>query len=204
MNEWHKEKVGENYRYHRETQINYGTNRWGLNKSSSIGKTSELIRNCAPKAYQEWIDYYFQDAVQNKQNGIKVTKEFLEELGKTLYIKLTEVVQKELELITLDECIDYVYNLVINRTFEGYHTEIQTIYGILEKELSCDIKPALDEWDRTFGVDFYIEASSGYQAVFSKLLCGNCMHKERCPAKYRKRLDAYVYNMPDKDVAKRI
>ncbi|MDP2172578.1 MAG: transposase, partial [Candidatus Cloacimonadaceae bacterium] len=48
------------------------------------------------------------------------------------------------------------------------------------------------------------KTSSGYQAVFSKLLCGNCMHKERCPAKYRKRLDAYVYNMPDKDVAKRI
>ncbi len=154
MKDWHKEKDGENYRYLRETLLNYGLNRWGLNKAASVGKTSELIRSCAPKTYQDWVDFYFNKAVQNKKNGIPITIDYIEELGKTLYVKLTEVVSKELESISLEECIDYVYNLVINRTFEGYQTEIKTIYGILEKELGCTIKPAPDKWDRSYSVDF--------------------------------------------------
>jgi hypothetical protein len=49
-----------------------------------------------------------------------------------LYIKLSEVVQSELESISEQECIDYAYNLVLNRTFEGYKTGIETIYGQLQ------------------------------------------------------------------------
>ena len=178
MNEWHKEKNGENFRYLRETLLNYGLNRWGLNKSASIGKTSELIRNCAPNAYQEWVDYYFSKAVQNKKKGIQISPDYLEELGKTLYVKLTEVVCKELESISLEECIDYVYNLVINRTYEGYQTEIKTIYGILEKELDCKIYPAPDEWDRkTYSVDFYIEAKSNtFIGIQIKPITGNSLN----------------------------
>lgn len=157
MEDWHREKDGENYRYIHETLLNYAMNRWGLNKASSIGKTSELIRECTPKDYQDWVEYYFREATQKKKNGCKVSPEYLEELGKTLYVKLSEVVSKELEGITLEECIDYVYNLVINRTFEGYQTEIKTVYGILEKGIGRPIKPAPDLWDRSFSVDFFID-----------------------------------------------
>lgn len=62
-----------------------------------------------------------------------------------------------MENITEEECIDYVYNLVINRTYEGYVTEIETIYGQLEKALGWKIEAAPDEWDRTMAVDFYIK-----------------------------------------------
>ena len=48
-------------------------------------------------------------------------------------------------------------NLVINRTFDGYMTEIETIYGQLEKILNVKIEPAPDEWDRLFNMDFYIK-----------------------------------------------
>lgn len=157
MEDWHKEKNGENYRYNHETLLNYAMNRWGLNKASSIGKTSELIRKCVPKDYQDWVDFYFEEAKQNKKDGCKVSREYLIELGKTLYVKLSEVVSKELEEITLEECIDYVYNLVINRTFEGYQTEIKTVYGILEEGIGRPIKPAPDSWDRSFSVDFFID-----------------------------------------------
>jgi hypothetical protein len=177
MQDWHKEKDGENFRYLRETLLNYGLNRWGLNKASSIGKTSELIRNCAPKTYQQWVDYYFSKAMQNKQNGLAITPEYLEELGKTLYIKLTEVVCKELESISLEECIDYVYNLVINRTFEGYQTEIKTIYGILEMELGRKIIPAPDKWDRSYSVDFYIEIKPNtHIGIQIKPITGNSLN----------------------------
>jgi len=35
--------------------------------------------------------------------------------------------------------------LVIDRTFDGYMTEIQTIYGQLQKILNAAIQPAPDE-----------------------------------------------------------
>ncbi len=188
MNEWHRDKDGENYRYLRETLLNYGLNRWGLNKSSSIGKTSELIRKCAPQAYQDWVDYYFNHAIQNKRDGIRISKDYLEELGKTLYTKLTEVVCKELESISLDECIDYVYNLVINRTYEGYVTEINTIYGILEIELNCKISPAPDQWDRkTYSVDFIIEAKPDkFIGIQVKPITGNTLNDYQWEEMHRK------------------
>lgn len=53
-------------------------------------------------------------------------------------------------------------NLVINRTFDGYMTEIETIYGQLEKILETKIESAPDEWDRLFNVDFYIKINDKY------------------------------------------
>lgn len=32
----------------------------GLNKTNSIGPTSQLIRQCSPKTFEEWEDYYFE------------------------------------------------------------------------------------------------------------------------------------------------
>lgn len=77
-------------------------------------------------------------------------------------MKLSEVVQNELESIQEDECVDYAYNLVLNRTYEGYRSEIDTIYGQLESKLNIKIQPAPDKWDRTFNVDFYIEVDDKY------------------------------------------
>ena len=160
--EWIKDKKGRNLKFKRETLLNYGMNRWGLNKAYSVDGTSELIRKCSPKSFVEWDDYYFKNAKQKKKNGIKITREYISELGRKLYIKLTEVVQNELESITEEECIDYAYNLVLNRTYEGYLGEIQTIYGQLEKIIGVKIQPAPDIWDRTFNVDFYIQVNEKY------------------------------------------
>jgi hypothetical protein len=52
--------------------------------------------------------------------------------------------------------------LVIDRTYDGYTTEIQTIYGQLQKILNIPIQPAPDEWDRLFNVDFFIEINGKY------------------------------------------
>ncbi len=155
--EWIKGHEGRNLKFYRETLLNYGMNRWGLNKVNSVGPTSELIRTCSPKSFEQWEEYYFNNAVQKKRNGIQVTREYITELGRKLYIKLSEVVQNELESIQEEECIDYAYNLVLNRTYEGYKREINTVYGQLESILGVKIQPAPDEWDRTFNVDFFIQ-----------------------------------------------
>jgi threonine synthase len=137
-------------------------NRWGLNKAHSVGTTSELIRINSPSTFEEWENYYFENAKQKKRNGIRITREYLIELGRKLYIKLSEVVQNELESVTEEECIDYAYNLVLNRTYEGYMGEIQTTYGQLQNILGVQIKPAPDEWDRLYNVDFFIEINGKY------------------------------------------
>lgn len=155
--EWINGTEGHKLKYKRETLLNYGMNRWGLNKAQSVGATSELIRDCTPADYESWVEYYFNNATQKKKGGIRITREYLQELGENLFLKLSENVHNELENITEEECIDYVYNLVINRTYEGYVTEIETIYGQLEKALGWKIEAAPDEWDRTMAVDFYIK-----------------------------------------------
>ena len=52
-----------------------------------------------------------------------LSKRTLIELGKKLYIKISEVIRAEIDDITEDDCINFVINLVINRTFDGYVSE---------------------------------------------------------------------------------
>ena len=70
--------------------------RWGLNKAYSVGPTSELIRACAPKTFEEWEDFYFNNAKQKKKDGIRITRDYIIGLGQTLHIKISEVVQNEI------------------------------------------------------------------------------------------------------------
>ncbi len=163
--EWLSGSEGRNLKFKRETLLNYGMNRWGLNKASSVGPTSELIRQCAPDTFEDWETYYFNNARQKKQDGAKITIEFIHDLGERLYIKLSEVVQRELESIQKEECIDYAYNLVLNRTYEGYRSEIDTIYGQLESVLHIEIHPAPDKWDRAYNVDFYIQVDDKFIGI---------------------------------------
>ena len=160
--DWIAGNEGRNLKFKREALLNYGMNRWALNKTHSVGPTSELIRKCAPKTFDEWESYYFNNAVQKKRDGLKVTRECITDLGRRLYIKLSEVVQNELDSIQEEECIDYAYNLVLNRTYEGYRSEIDTIYGQLQGVLGVKIEPAPDEWDRNYCVDFYIQVDDKF------------------------------------------
>jgi len=137
----------------KEWILNSVMNRFQLNFKRNVGPTSESIRKCSPKSIEDWEEYYFQNVK---------SKEHIIELGKKLYIKITEVVQAELDDISEQDCIDYIINLVINRTFDGYMTEIETIYGQLEKILNIKIEPAPDDWDRLFNVDFFIKLNEKY------------------------------------------
>ena len=140
----------------KEWILNSAMNRFQLNFKRNVGPTSESIRQCAPRAVDEWRDYYFKNVR---------SRDHIEELGRKLYVKITEVIQAEVEKITEQACIDYMVQLVIDRTFDGYMTEIKTIYGQLEKELQVKIEPAPDEWDRLFNVDFFIRIKDNYIGI---------------------------------------
>lgn len=127
--------------------------RWGLTRKNKVGPVAELIRKCAPKTVEEWENYYFTNVYP---------KEHLNYLGKKLFIKVTDVCKAEIESITEEDCINFIHNLVINRTFDGYQSEIKTIYGQLQKILGVKIEPAPDEWDRGYNVDYYIKVKDKY------------------------------------------
>lgn len=137
----------------KEWILNSAMNRFQLNFKRNVGATSEAIRKCSPKTLEEWREYYYTN-IKSEQH--------IEELGKKLYVKITEVIQAEVGDVTEQDCIDYMKQLVIERTYDGYTTEIQTIYGQLQAILKITIEPAPDEWDRLFNVDFFIKINDKY------------------------------------------
>jgi len=137
----------------KEWILNSATNRFQLNFKRNVGAVSEAIRRCAPKNLEEWEEYYFQNVR---------SKEHIEELGRKLYVKITEVIASEVEALTEEDCIEYVLQLVIDRTYDGYMTEIRTVYGQLQGLLGVQIEAAPDEWDRLFNVDFFIKMGDRY------------------------------------------
>ncbi len=159
----------------KEWILNIATNRWGLNKKESVGPVSDWIRECAPKTLEEWREFYLKKLEEFlSRKGIKISpSEYLEYLGRKLYTKITEVIRAEIDEVSEEDCINYIYNLVINRTFEGYQTEVETIYKLLQRELGVEIKPAPDEWDRLYNVDFYIEVSGKYIGIQIKPITYN-------------------------------
>lgn len=140
----------------KEWILNSAMNRFQLNFKRNVGATSESIRSCSPCSLEEWRDYYF--------SHIK-TKDHIEELGRRLFVKITEVIQSEVAEITEQDCIDYMIQLVIDRTYDGYTTEIQTIYGQLESHLGTKVEPSPDSWDRLYNVDFFIKVEDSYIGI---------------------------------------
>lgn len=137
----------------KEWILNSATNRFQLNFKRNVGATSEAIRKCAPKSLEEWQAYYFENVR---------SEERIVDLGKKLYVKISEVLVAEIDEITEEDCIDYMKQLVIDRTYDGYVREIKTIYEQLQAIVKEKIEPAPDEWDRLYNVDFYIRINENY------------------------------------------
>lgn len=148
----------------KEWVLNSAMNRYQLNFTRNVGKVSEEIRRCSPSTKEQWEEYYYTK-VRNREH--------IDELGKRLYTKITEVLQSEIRDISVDDCIHYMHEIVIDKTFQGYQTEINTVYGILEKELQCQISPAPDDWDRNYSVDFYIQVHNAYIGLQIKPISSN-------------------------------
>jgi hypothetical protein len=140
----------------KEWILNSAMNRYQLNFKRNVGATSESIRKCAPKTLEEWRDYYYANVKSEAH---------IEDLGKKLYLKITEVISSEVAEVTEQDCIDYMKQMVIERTFDGYMTEIQTIYGQLQVLLGVKLEAAPDEWDRLFNVDFFIKIGENYIGI---------------------------------------
>ncbi len=154
-----------------------------------------LIRECQPKTIEEWEKWYFEKAHTDGKNPVKITKKVLEELGERLYVKITEIVipewQEAFRQLTLQDCIDYIYNLTIKRTYDGFYREKSVVTEILEKKLS-DVKfvESEPELDHAGDIDYlgYVgKKAFGIQIkpVTAKANFGNYSPSERMKASFR-------------------
>jgi len=151
----------------REWILNIANSRWGLTKKNRVGPVAQWIRECAPKEISEWEKYYFkklEEFLVEKKINLK-PEEYLEELGRKLYVKVSEVLKSEIDQVTEKDCIEYIKELVIKRTFEGYLTEKETVHGQLELLLGFKIEPAPDEWDRVYNVDYFIKVGDKFIGI---------------------------------------
>ena len=121
----------------KEKVLNYTCQTYQLSRPNKVGAVMALIRECQPKTIKEWEEWYFENATTFGKNTFKVTKESLEELGERLYEKITEVVipewQDAFNNLTKQDCYDYIYNLTINRTFDGFLREKSVVNDGLAK-----------------------------------------------------------------------
>jgi len=121
----------------KEKVLNYATQTYQLSRPNKVGAVMALIRDCQPKTINEWEKWYFENAFTDAKSKTKITKESLQELGERLYEKITEVVipewQAAFSQLTLQDCIDYIFNLTINRTFDGFLREKSVVNDGLVK-----------------------------------------------------------------------
>ncbi len=105
----------------KEFVLNYSMNRWQLNFKKNVGPTSDSIRMCNPSSFEEWEKYYYLNVR---------SKEHLDELGRKLYFHIANDLPCEnrfhpdlLDSITEKDCIEYIYTVVLKRTYNGFLKE---------------------------------------------------------------------------------
>ena len=121
----------------KEKVLNYACQTYQLSRPNKVGAVMALIRECQPKTIDEWEKWYFKKAFTESKNPIKITPEILTELGERLHEKITEVVIPEWQAafteLSLQDCKDYIYNLTINRTYDGFVREKSVVNDGLAK-----------------------------------------------------------------------
>jgi len=121
----------------KEKVLNYATQTYQLSRPNKVGQVMALIRECQPKSLVEWEKWYYDNAFTNNKDKTKITKELLNELGERLYEKITSIVIPEwteaFNQLTLEDCKDYIINLTINRTYDGFVREKSVIEDNLAK-----------------------------------------------------------------------
>lgn len=151
----------------KEHVLNYACQLYQLARPNKVGAVMALIRDCQPSSLEQWKDWYFENAYTATKNSSKVTRETLIELVERLYNKIQEFVIPEWEeafrQLTLQDCIDYVYNVTINRTYDGYIREKSVVNDNLAKRFKDVVFEESDpELDHAGDID-YVAKVGNYQ-----------------------------------------
>ena len=178
----------------KEKVLNYATQTYQLSRPDKVGSVMALIRDCQPNTIEEWEERYFENAYTTAKATTKITKESLTELGERLYDKITEVVIPEWQTafaqLTLQDCIDYIFNLTINRTFDGFLREKSVVNDGLAKIFTDVVFEESDpELDHAGDIDYIAKIGAkafGIQIkpITAKANFGNYSATERMKASF--------------------
>lgn len=178
----------------KEKVLNYATQTYQLSRPNKVGAVMALIRECQPKSIEEWEKWYFENAHTDGKTAVKITKESLEELGERLYVKIKEIVIPEwteaFNQLTLQDCIDYIVNLTINRTFDGFVREKSVVEDNLAREFpEVRFEESDSELDHAGDIDYLGwvgEKAFGIQIkpITAKSNFGNYSSTERMKASF--------------------
>jgi len=178
----------------KEKVLNYACQTYQLSRPNKVGAVMALIRECQPHTIKEWEQWYFENAHTEAKVKTKITKESLQELGERLYEKITEVVipewQASFAQLTLQDCIDYIFNLTINRTFDGFLREKSVVNDGLAKIFPDIVFEESDpELDHAGDIDYIAKVGNkafGIQIkpVTAKANFGNYSATERMKASF--------------------
>lgn len=179
----------------KEKVLNYACQTYQLSRPNKVGTVMALIRECQPSTFEAWEKWYFENAYTDSKNPSKVTIESLTELGQRLHAKITEVVipewQAAFSQLTLQDCIDYIYNLTINRTYDGYLREKSVVNdGLAHIFKDISFEESDSELDHAGDIDYVAkvgEKAFGIQIkpVTAKANFGNYSPSERMKRSFR-------------------
>ena len=179
----------------KEKVLNYACQTYQLSRPNKAGTVMALIRECQPKSIEEWEKWYFQKAHTDGKNSVKITKEALKELGDRLYVKIKEIVipewQEAFRNLTLQDCVDYISNLTIERTYDGFIREKSVVTDNIAKKFpGVRFEESDPELDHAGDIDYlgYVGAKAfGIQIkpVTAKANFGNYSATERMKASFR-------------------
>lgn len=154
----------------KERVLNYACQTYQLSRPNKVGAVMALIRECQPNSIEEWEHWYFINAYTSGRRSTKITTESLRELGERLYAKITEIVIPEWESafreLTEQDCIDYIYNLTINRTYDGYLREKSVINDGLAKLFpNIEFEESDPELDHAGDVDYVAKVGNAFIGI---------------------------------------
>ncbi len=105
----------------KEFVLNHAYNRWQYNRKRNIGPTSATIRIVKPSSLKEWEAFFFANMCSESR---------MIEFGRQLYQHVSQDLPSErrfhpdlLASITEQDCINYVFDVAIRRTYNGYARE---------------------------------------------------------------------------------
>ena len=162
----------------KEKVLNYTSNAYQLTRPNKVGKVMALIRECQPSSFEEWESYYFEKAYTATKTPVKVNTEILRELGERLYAKLTEVVIPEwteaFRHVTLQDCIDYIYEVTVVRTYDGFLLEKSVINDSLAKIFpDVEFEESEPEVDHAGDIDYLGKVGDKYFGIQIKPVTAN-------------------------------
>lgn len=151
----------------KEHVLNYACQLYQLSRPAKVGAVMALIRECQPTTYEQWKEWYFENAYTATKTPVKLSVESLTELGERLYEKIQTFVipewQEAFSQLTLQDCIDYIYNLTINRTYDGYIREKSVVNdGLAKKFPEVTFEESDPELDHAGDID-YVAKVGDYQ-----------------------------------------